>query len=123
MCEKVSLCNRDSCIHFYVCKNKEQYQKIISDNPSVIIDKEIPNFMETVTTVSLLCKFYKLSYGNCAPKYRNLERDGYECTTCDHLLICKNQEDFLKICDMLKGNKTPFVLHCPYYKKILKEEI
>ena len=54
----------------------------------------MPDFVATVTEVSLLCK-YQLQPNNGqyhgAPKYRHLDKYSYECNTCEHSEVCNNK--------------------------------
>ena len=76
------------------------------------IKVEVPDFI--IQDVSLICKNQiQPKYGNSYPKYIRIR----DCHNCVHYGLCLHQEEYTKLCESLKDNKTPFTLECPLYKR------
>ena len=115
MASAVSDC-KNQCIHYWVCRNREQYEQIIAKD--VKVELELPEYVAGVTEVSLICKNQiQPRFGNGYPKYIHIR----DCHRCIHFGLCKNQEAYSKLCDSLKDNTTPFSLKCPLYEEKEKE--
>ena len=107
----VSNC-KEQCIHYWVCKNREQYEKIIQKTPEVNVEG-YPDYIEGVQSISLICKEQiQPQYGNNCPKYMRFNN----CLSCIHGNICKHKIDYEQICESLKESKIPLTVHCPHYK-------
>ena len=110
MASVVSDC-KNQCIHYWVCKNRKQYEQIIAKD--VKLKLELPEYVEGVTEVSLICKNQiQPKYNNCYPKFYRIK----DCSDCVHLGLCKHQEEYSKFCESLKNVIIPFSLGCPLYK-------
>lgn len=111
----VSNC-KEQCIHYWVCKNREQYEQIITKDIKPELD--LPEYVTGITEVSLICKNQiQPRFGNGYPKYIHIR----DCHRCIHFGLCNKQESYSKLCESLKDNTTPFTLECPFYKQNMKE--
>ena len=115
MISGVSDC-KNQCIHYWVCKNREQYEQVIAKD--VKLELNLPEYVKGITEVSLICKNQiQPRFGNGYPKYVHIR----DCHRCVHFGLCKHQEEYSKLCESLKNVIIPFSLGCPLYKEKLKE--
>lgn len=115
MASAVSDC-KEQCIHYWICKNREQYEQVIAKD--VKLELELPDYIHSITEVSLLCKNQiQPKYNNSYPKYLTIR----DCHRCVHQGLCKHQEEYNKLCESLKNVTVPFSLKCPLYEEKPKE--
>lgn len=112
---------REQCIHYWVCKNKEKYEQTVNDKLEINIKQEIPEFVDMITEVSLLCKNQEQpKYNNNAPKYRAIDD---RCDECKHKNVCLNKDGYQKLINELANSNVRFSIHCPYLSLKTKEEL
>ena len=109
---------KEQCIHYWVCKNKEKYEQLVKEKLEVDIKQEVPEFVDTITNVSLMCKNQiQPKYNNNSPKYMKFQK----CDDCVHKNICKNFDEYTQLCESLKEKKLPFTIGCPNHKIVRME--
>ena len=115
MVSAVSNC-KEQCIHYWVCKNREQYEQTIKKD--IKLELELPDYVVGLTELSLICKNQiQPKYNNNYPKFCRIK----DCSDCVHFGLCIHQEEYSKLCESLKNVIIPFSLGCPLYKVQLKE--
>lgn len=112
---------REQCIHYWVCKNREKYEQTVENKLEINIKQEIPEFVDMVTDVSLLCKNQEQpKYNNNAPKYRAIDD---RCDECKHKDVCLNKDGYQKLINELANSDVNFSIRCPYLSLKTKEEL
>ena len=112
---------REQCIHYWVCKNKEKYEQTVKDKLEINIKQEIPEFVDMITDVSLLCKNQEQpKYNNNAPKYFVIDD---RCDECKHKDVCLNKDGYQKLINELANSDVNFSIRCPYLSLKTKEEL